>query len=294
MSYTKAELQARFFRNFNEISTDSEISAANAVLIMEEVYDEFVREFKTYLKTAAIPVAAGINEFDIADIEPYLAAGEAIETLQSVLYAKGTSALITAFAASGAKTEVTSVAHGRSDGDEVQIFGTLSYDGKHTVSDKTDDTFEIAVTYVADDACGTWVLQESYRRCHLQHTEYGRMQDTFLNPINPSDSEVPRGTIFLEWVCNPPALPAAGDIPDVIFPSGLQGVIADEASLRGLQILKESDVYLADKVNKVKAQLVDLLPAPPPIYFGSYKANHGSYAYRRKTNSALIINPREW
>ncbi len=65
---------------------------------------------------------------------------------------------ITAFAdAGGGQITVTSVAHGRQEGTSVTISGTTNYNGTFTVSNVTDDTFEITDTWVSDDATGTWV-----------------------------------------------------------------------------------------------------------------------------------------
>ena len=67
---------------------------------------------------------------------------------------------ITAFATSdaGAKTQVTSAAHGLTDGDVVTITGTTSYNGSHIIEQKATNTFVIPVAFVADDATGVWML----------------------------------------------------------------------------------------------------------------------------------------
>jgi hypothetical protein len=67
---------------------------------------------------------------------------------------------ITAFASSdaGAKTQVTSAAHGLSDGNVVTITGTTSYNGSHIIEQKTANTFVIPVAFVEDDATGVWML----------------------------------------------------------------------------------------------------------------------------------------
>ncbi len=74
---------------------------------------------------------------------------------------------ITAFATSdgGTKTQVTSSAHGLTDGDVVTITGTTSYDGSHIIEQKATNTFVIPTAYVADDATGVWML-------NLADTEY--------------------------------------------------------------------------------------------------------------------------
>jgi hypothetical protein len=69
----------------------------------------------------------------------------------------GTNAAITAFA-SGAVTTVTSNGHGLTNGDIVSISGTTTYNGSHTISVVTTNTFDIDVTFVGDDATGRWVL----------------------------------------------------------------------------------------------------------------------------------------
>jgi len=70
------------------------------------------------------------------------------------------NAAITIFADSatspGVKTTVTSVAHGLSNGDQVNITGTTSYNGNFEISNVTIDTFDITVVFVADDATGNW------------------------------------------------------------------------------------------------------------------------------------------
>ncbi len=67
---------------------------------------------------------------------------------------------ITAFATSdgGAKTQVTSAAHGLIDGNVVTITGSTSYNGSHIIEQKATNTFVIPVAFVADDATGVWML----------------------------------------------------------------------------------------------------------------------------------------
>jgi hypothetical protein len=62
---------------------------------------------------------------------------------------------ITAFADNSGSTLVTSASHGLVTGDLACITGTTSYNGDHTITKVSDDTFSIAVTFVADDATGT-------------------------------------------------------------------------------------------------------------------------------------------
>ena len=80
----------------------------------------------------------------------------------SALYTlKPTSKAITAFANSsvepGVKTKVTSSSHGRTDGQTVQITGTINYNGSWVISNKTTNTFDITIVFVAAEA-GWWNL----------------------------------------------------------------------------------------------------------------------------------------
>ena len=63
---------------------------------------------------------------------------------------------ITAFAASGGETTVTSVDHRLVTGDTVVITGTTSYNGTYVINDVTPNTFDVATVFVADDATGNW------------------------------------------------------------------------------------------------------------------------------------------
>jgi len=57
-------------------------------------------------------------------------------------------------------TVVTSASHGRTDGQSITISGSTNYNGTFTVANKTANTFEIATTYVGNDATGKWVYGE--------------------------------------------------------------------------------------------------------------------------------------
>ncbi|MFH1738819.1 MAG: hypothetical protein ABIH23_07405 [bacterium] len=67
-------------------------------------------------------------------------------------------AAITAFATSdgGAKTQVTSAAHGLVNGEVVIISGTTSYNGTFLIEQIATNTFVIPQAYVANDAAGNW------------------------------------------------------------------------------------------------------------------------------------------
>lgn len=67
------------------------------------------------------------------------------------------SGSITAFAdGGGGQVVVTSAAHGISENNRVVITGTTSYNGTFTATNVTTNTFEIAATWVTDDATGSW------------------------------------------------------------------------------------------------------------------------------------------
>jgi surface protein len=67
-----------------------------------------------------------------------------------------TSQAITAFAQQGANTRVTSNGHGLNTGSRVNISGTTSYNGDfNVVAVPNANQFDIAVTFVANDATGT-------------------------------------------------------------------------------------------------------------------------------------------
>lgn len=68
--------------------------------------------------------------------------------------------------ANKAATLVTSAAHGLSTNDEVTISGSTNYDGQHTVTNETNDTYEIATAYVADDAGSNWGFGEELVGLH--------------------------------------------------------------------------------------------------------------------------------
>ena len=69
----------------------------------------------------------------------------------------GLTGAITAFADAGSgKVTVTSADHNVKATRNVLIIGTTNYNGVFTVSNITDDTFDITDTWVADDATGTF------------------------------------------------------------------------------------------------------------------------------------------
>ena len=77
------------------------------------------------------------------------------------------TASITAFADGGTGyTQVTSAGHGLSNDDRVVITGTTSYNGAWIISSVATDTFEINMSYVADDATGDWNLTHPLNGLH--------------------------------------------------------------------------------------------------------------------------------
>jgi hypothetical protein len=69
----------------------------------------------------------------------------------------GTTGAITAFAdAGGGEVQVTSAGHSISDGDYISITGTTNYNGLFQITYVDANNFKITVTWVSDDATGTW------------------------------------------------------------------------------------------------------------------------------------------
>jgi hypothetical protein len=68
---------------------------------------------------------------------------------------------ITLYVANGGATTVTSIGHGLLTGAAIAIAGSTSYDGFHTISNVTTDTFDIPVTFVADEANSRWFENEA-------------------------------------------------------------------------------------------------------------------------------------
>ena len=83
-----------------------------------------------------------------------------------------TTGSITAFATSGTRTQVTSATHGLNNGDAITITGTTSYNGTFNVQDVATNTYIIKVTFVADDATGTWATRH---RGRFENGQLGRL-----------------------------------------------------------------------------------------------------------------------
>ena len=96
---------------------------------------------------------AGSKITDSRNIGSYRLVADATTTISE----QGEDGAITAYIdAGGGETQVTSVAHGRSNGDSVSIYGTDEYNGILTVSGVTTDTFNIPRAFVTDEATGNW------------------------------------------------------------------------------------------------------------------------------------------
>jgi len=113
--------------------------------------------------TGAVVASANTSTITIPKAgNPALSAGDEgnLLVLKSDLVLEGTTGDITAFAdAGGGEVTVTSAAHGRSNGERVEISGTTNYNGTFTIEDVTTDTFNIVDTWVATET-GVWNLVE--------------------------------------------------------------------------------------------------------------------------------------
>lgn len=92
------------------------------------------------------------------------------------------SGSITAFAANGTRTTVSSAAHGRQNGEKIVISGTTSYNGIFHVEAATTNTYDINATFVADDATGTWAtrLGGRFSNAPLSHLNYCNGVDNMI------------------------------------------------------------------------------------------------------------------
>jgi len=109
----------------------------------------------------------------------------------------GTSGVITDFAdAGGGQVTVTSAGHGQSNGTTVTIRGTgiwakpayaLNYDGDYSISNVTEDTFEITASYIAPASLigyGVWgISTEGEKNTSLGYYA-GGLLTTGSNNIN--------------------------------------------------------------------------------------------------------------
>ena len=102
--------------------------------------------------------------------------------------------LITAFADSsgspGVLTTVTSATHSFEDDDVITITGTTSYNGTFSVQNKTGNTYEIAVVFVADDATGS-ATQEAFEDLTKNKIRYNKTSQT--GDFTPTGGSVIKG-----------------------------------------------------------------------------------------------------
>ena len=128
------------------------------------VIDKTIYAF-TISKTAKITAWSeyllpwNINDWTLLDSEIFLRVGNDIYRLTDDVFrdAYEVNKAITVYASGGAGvTTVTSTGHGRTNGDEVIITGTTNYNGTYTITGATTNTFNIAKSFVSDDATGTY------------------------------------------------------------------------------------------------------------------------------------------
>jgi hypothetical protein len=100
-----------------------------------------------------------------------------------VLASGGSTGAITKFETGAGVVTVTSAAHGLSDGEEIAIHSTTSYNGRFETSNTTASTFDIVATFVADDATGTWQTANEANFFILGISTLGgaRYSDRFFN-----------------------------------------------------------------------------------------------------------------
>lgn len=114
-----------------------------------------VSKFNTGLNVVDSSLDIQDSDLTIADNVEYLAVGE-VKSIDAPTPI-GNHGYISVFAdAGGGKVTVTSTDHGLSNGDNVTIEWTTSYDGNYVVSSVATDTFEITDTFVANDATGRY------------------------------------------------------------------------------------------------------------------------------------------
>jgi hypothetical protein len=138
-------------------------STSDFVNALEVFSDNTIVNEGTYSLKTVVPAGADtLNETitkTIADTDLSALTYIAVDVYSGKASPSGS---ITAFADGTGKVVVTSAGHGLADGDIVVISGTTNYNGSWTVADKTDDTYTILDTWVANDATGTW------KKCYMQ------------------------------------------------------------------------------------------------------------------------------
>jgi len=126
-----------------QISAGSAYSVGAGAIDDIEIPDEVIRAARSPAPVIALtdPVTGDFVFSGTAEVDPLLVSK---------------SGAITAFAANGGNTAVTSTAHGIAVNDIVTITNTTNYNGKFTVVATTANIFTINTAFIADDATGNW------------------------------------------------------------------------------------------------------------------------------------------
>ncbi len=88
----------------------------------------------------------------------------------------------------GAGLQLTAHGHRLTDGDQVQVYGTLSYDGIYTISSVSADAFAIDKAYVENESSGSWIAR-TLRGASAQ-------ADVFVTVIGANDYPVAGADAF--------------------------------------------------------------------------------------------------
>jgi len=303
---TKQEMRDRFYRRIYQSEGKSKFTPTEADAYMADKQKEVTRLFRLYIKPRVVPVAAATNQFALSAVKPVATAGESYRLLPSgIQYQEGKSGIITAFAlgtGGAGYTKATSTAHGLADGDIVEIHDSTNYSStRYTVSDSATNYFDINETYTAEtpSASTAFVQETTNEMFNLNPGTFEEVQELYSNYINPTSSEVPRGTLFIPWLVSSENLPAlATDLSELIVPEDLQAIIPDWAALDALLAINDNRApSLEATVAMEKAQCAayseDQYPENPVI-IGRFRMTSGMYAYRQTTLRAFIFWPRTW
>lgn len=125
-----------------------------------------------------LTINGGVETYEVSAI-----ASDTSITLASVYVGTPRTGSITAYASS-ANTKCTSVGHGLVSNQSVTITGTTSYNGVHTVTVGSTDDFEIDVTFVADEATGTWETSAVSGVDYVYFEDEYALATDFLRPID--------------------------------------------------------------------------------------------------------------
>jgi hypothetical protein len=268
---------------------------------LSEALEMGTNDFETYTLEKVIPVTAGVAEYDFTDIKPTLTGDEAVKDIITAQFSQGTSGLISSLSNDGATTTVTTAAaHGLAAGDVVQQYNTTDVDKRVTVvAAPTTTTYTYADT-AGTNSTGVWVKESGYKRFVLNRQSWAAVQQHFFQAINQTSSEVPQGTLWLNWAITTDGLPSADDtdLSDTVFPTGLQKYLPAKAV--ALALAADGDDRLPSHIQTILSRYEARLEAfrrsqtehEEAVMFGSYKQWTGEYAFRRVSERALIIRPQ--